>query len=339
MARVTGSAAATGRKEHFMVPTLDSPVTDPAIPVLAETIRDWSLLTSQSFGPLKCSTRATRTFQAGLVARKTGSLDIAHMRVGPHVVEREATTLGQEGGRFKVSLQLEGRGIVEQGERTAVLEAGDMALYDTSAPYRLEFPEDSRLLVMMFDHSALDLPPNAAAQLRAQRVGAEEPVHAMVSSFLASVAGRMEALSGMTGQRIGNSALDLLTVSFNHELDGQVASSIHEQDRLRASVHDFIEAHLADPELDPTMIAQAHFMSTRRLHQIFHNEGTTVSTWIRTRRLERCRRALEDPANTRISIARIAERWGFTDGAHFSRVFRAAYGVPPSQIRSRSLNS
>lgn len=319
-----------------MATTRRDPPSGPAIPVLAETIRDWSLLTSQSFGPLKCSTRAPRTFRAGLVARKTGNLSIAHLRVGPHVVEREVTGLGQAGGRFKVSLQLEGRSVVEQGERSAVLEPGDMALYDTSASYRLEFPEDSRLLVMMFDHSALDLPPNAAAQLRAQRVRAEEPVHAMVSSFLASVAERMEALDGMTGQRIGNSALDLLTVSFNHELDGQVAGSAHGRDRLRASVHDFIEAHLPDPELDPAMIARAHFMSTRRLHQIFHDEGTTVSAWIRTRRLERCRRALEDPANARVSVARIAERWGFTDAAHFSRVFKAAYEVPPSHVRARA---
>lgn len=321
-----------------MVTKTSGPSHDPAIPVVAETIGDWSSVASEAFGPLRCSTRAPRSFRASLVGRRTGSVDIAHLRIGPHAVERETAADGRAGGRFKVNLQLEGRGIVEQGDRTAVLEAGDIALYDTSAPYRLEFPDDSRLLVMMFDHSALDLSPGAAAQLRAQRVDAAEPVHAMVSSFLASVAERMETLSGMTGQRIGNSALDLLTVSFNHELDTQVASSLHEQDRLRASMHDFIEAHLADSELDPAMIARAHFMSTRRLHQIFHDEGTTVSAWIRARRLERCRRALEDPANERVPVARIADRWGFADGAHFSRVFRAAYGVPPSQLRSQSLS-
>jgi AraC-like DNA-binding protein len=306
------------------------------IPVLTESIQDWSRLTSQSFVPLRCSTRAGRTFQAGLVARTAGNLSITHLQAGPHVVEHAALTAGTAAeGKFKVGLQLEGQGVIEQGDQSAVLEPGDMALYDTSLPYRLEFPEDCRLLVLMFDHSVLDLPPNAAAHLRAQRVGPENPVHAMVTSFLVSVAENMTALTGMTGQRLGNSALDLLTASFNHELDGQVASSRYEQDRMRANVHDFIEAHLADPKLDPTMIARAHFMSTRRLHQIFHDEGTTVSTWIRTRRLERCRRALEDPANAQVPVARIAERWGFTDSAHFSRVFKAAYGMPPSRVRLR----
>ena len=66
----------------------------------------------------------------------------------------------------------------------------------------------------------------------------------MVSSFLASMAERMDALTGMNGQRLGNSALDLLTTSFNLELDDQVAASAHEKDRLRATVHDWVEANL-----------------------------------------------------------------------------------------------
>jgi methylphosphotriester-DNA--protein-cysteine methyltransferase len=27
-------------------------------------------------------------------------------------------------------------------------------------------------------------------------------------------------------------------------------------------------------------------------------------------------------------------RWGFTDPAHFSRAFRAAYGMPPAEYRA-----
>ena len=75
----------------------------------------------------------------------------------------------------------------------------------------------------------------------------------------------------------------------------------------------------------------------RRLHQVFQDEGTTVSTWIRTRRLERCRRALEDPMSAGVPVARIAARWGFPDAAHFSRVFKAAYGVSPSAARNQAL--
>lgn len=321
-----------------MAPMSTGPGRTAASPELVESIRDWSRLTSRSFVPLSCTTTASRTFRAGLVGREAGNLHVSHLRFSPHAVERApAGPADTGGGRFKVNLQLEGRCVVEQDGRRSVLNPGDLTLYDTSAPYRLEFPEESRLLVLMFDHRVLDLPPAAVAQLRACRLGPEGAVHDMVASFLASMADHMDALTGMNGQRLGNSALDLLTTSFNLELDDQVAASSHEKDRLRARVHDYVEAHLARPDLDPTMIARAHYISVRRLHQVFQDEGTTVSTWIRTRRLERCRRALEDPMSAGVPVARIAARWGFPDAAHFSRVFKAAYGVSPSAARTRAL--
>ena len=54
---------------------------------------------------------------------------------------------------------------------------------------------------------------------------------------------------------------------------------------------------------------------------------------IRQWRLERCRRDLLDPAQVDRPVAGIAARWGFSSAAHFSRVFREAYGLPPAAFR------
>jgi transcriptional regulator GlxA family with amidase domain len=59
----------------------------------------------------------------------------------------------------------------------------------------------------------------------------------------------------------------------------------------------------------------------------------SVATTIRTRRLERCRRALADPTMSAVSVAQISQRWGFTDGPHFSRLFRSVYGQAPREYR------
>lgn len=32
-------------------------------------------------------------------------------------------------------------------------------------------------------------------------------------------------------------------------------------------------------------------------------------------------------------MSAIAARWGLVDAAHFSRLFRAAYGLPPTEYR------
>jgi AraC-like DNA-binding protein len=59
-----------------------------------------------------------------------------------------------------------------------------------------------------------------------------------------------------------------------------------------------------------------------------------VADWIRRRRLERCRRDLLDPALRAEPVAAVAARWGLTNPAHFGRLFRDAYGVPPSAYRT-----
>ncbi|GAA2476954.1 hypothetical protein GCM10010276_11120 [Streptomyces longisporus] len=47
-------------------------------------------------------------------------------------------------------------------------------------------------------------------------------------------------------------------------------------------------------------------------------------------------RDLADPALRTLPIHAIAARWGFPRAAEFTRAFRSAHGVPPSEFRQRS---
>src|SRR4029077_2011240 len=96
----------------------------------------------------------------------------------------------------------------------------------------------------------------------------------------------------------------------------------------------FIEEHLGEADLAPAQIAAAHHISLRQLHKLFHASGTTVAGWIRQRRLERCGHALRAPRWSGRPVAAIGARWGYPDPAHFSRLFKAAYGVGPRDYRA-----
>jgi AraC-like DNA-binding protein len=97
----------------------------------------------------------------------------------------------------------------------------------------------------------------------------------------------------------------------------------------------FIDDRLHDSSLSPAAIADAVGISLRYLQALFQAEGTTVSEWIWERRLERSRRRLIDPLLAHESIAQIALGCGFTELAHFSRRFKAAFGQSPSEYRAR----
>jgi AraC-like DNA-binding protein len=109
-------------------------------------------------------------------------------------------------------------------------------------------------------------------------------------------------------------------------LDENPRTSLFERIRV------FIEKRLDDTDLSPSTIARAHSISVRYLHLLFSERGVTVGGWVRSRRLARCRVALTDVRKDR-TITEIALKWGFSDGAHFSRSFKAAFGISPNAFR------
>jgi AraC-like DNA-binding protein len=130
-------------------------------------------------------------------------------------------------------------------------------------------------------------------------------------------------------------ALEVLGIRHGHEPDDGRALLPPENRRrdLLRRIHAFIESHLGDPRLSPATVAAAHHISLRYLHKLFEPGAHGVAGVIRQRRLEGCRDDLLDPAQVDLPVARIAARWGFASAAHFSRVFREAYGLPPAEFR------
>ena len=258
---------------------------------------------------------------------------VLDVQASAHTAVRTAEHIAREPGRMiKLSTMIEGRGIFEQDGRTAVVDPGDVVVYDSHRPYSIAFASEMRMRVILFPHSYLDLPPASLARVTAVRFPADEGLGHVVNPFLAELGASIVELDGPHASRLVHSALDLLVTM----LSDQVRRSRPEagaRGELVARVCEWVEARLADPELSPAAVAAAHHVSTRHLHALFAAEGLTVAAWIRARRLERIRRDLCDPLQADQAISTIARRYGMPDAAHVSRVFKAVYGVSPSAYR------
>ena len=62
-------------------------------------------------------------------------------------------------------------------------------------------------------------------------------------------------------------------------------------------------------------------------------EGISLGDLIRTRRLEGVRRDLALSSVRATPISAVSQRWGFTNDSSFARMFRANFGVSPSEWR------
>lgn len=106
------------------------------------------------------------------------------------------------------------------------------------------------------------------------------------------------------------------------------------EQRLLNKAKQTIQQKLADPELNRTAVAKALKKSVRRLNEVFAREGTSLSVYIRTCRLERISADLQDVRFSSLSISAIGRRWGVRNFQQFSRVFRRYHGVSARDYRN-----
>lgn len=95
-----------------------------------------------------------------------------------------------------------------------------------------------------------------------------------------------------------------------------------------------IDAQLTDPELSPDAVAARCGISTRYLRALFADEQTTFRNHVASQRLALARLRLQDGPFRRMTISEIALSVGFGDLSWFNHIFRARFGMTPSEARA-----
>jgi AraC-like DNA-binding protein len=181
--------------------------------------------------------------------------------------------------------------------------------------------------------------PGQVEKLLGRGLSVQEGTGALLADFLVGLDRQAEHLRTSDAPRLGTVLLDLVSALFAHTLDTEAALPQETRNEVLArQVRTFIRRNLHDPELTPGMVASAHHISLSHLHRVFtqQSQGETVAAWIRAERLERARHDLADPALRALPIHVVAARWGIPRASDFTRAFRTAYGISPSEHRSRA---
>lgn len=289
---------------------------------------------SHTFVPLQVERVGAEPFDGRIRSVALGALQVTEVGATPHLVHRTPALIARSDPEcYKLGVQLHGHCLLTQDDRETRLSEGDFAIYDTSRPYSMAFDGPYRQLVLMLPRRLLCLPEDRIAAVTARRVPGDHGAGALLSMLLRELACHLDEVTGPAETRLADNIVDLLVTVLAGRLDLLASTRTAVRRPLTSQVMSYIEGHLGDGDLSPQRIATAHFISTRYLHKLFHEQSITVAGWIRERRLERCRRDLRDPLRRDRSIAAIAARWGFPDPAHFSRTFRAAYGISPHEYR------
>lgn len=281
--------------------------------------------------------RTPSHFDGRVTSRRIGDLRLVDCTASPFLGRRTGEVISGRGSAAHedvLGFQFVHRGVelVREGDRELALTSGDVVLWDGMVPVEVEilkafakrtllFPRE-RVLSVCPRLGELDVLPSLSGCAAAR----------LLVRYMNALAAEQSELDQAAAPAAANAALELLRAAIEPSLPSSRTAT---RTAMRAEIVRHVRANLGDPQLGPTSIARAASISVRTLHALFEDADESVASVVRSERLARCLEDLRRPGSG--SVTEIAFRWGFCDAAHFSRVFKRAYGATPSEIRQAAI--
>lgn len=297
-----------------------------------EHVELWRRKVSEAYFPLNVSCLNASGFSADLSRAEFGEVSLSRLRSAPIRYERDARHIAtMTGEEFLVTLPVDGAVEFSQRGSELLCPPGSLVFERGHEPYRFQYATPNDLLVMKVSARALGERignPDRVGQLV---FDARSGLGRLFATMLAGAHCDADGLKGAPRSVVGRQLLELLglVLAEDPRALGSSLTAVRAAHLRRAEGH--IRVNFADPDLSPERLAAACGISTRYLHGLFRDLETTVAQRIRETRLIAARDALCTSGTPPLSD--IAYRFGFSDQAQFSRLFKQSFGETPSSYR------
>jgi AraC-like DNA-binding protein len=260
---------------------------------------------------------------------KIGKLDVA--RTPRDVIRSELD------GRIKVTMPLSGTIGVRQDRREALIAPGEFYVSDPARPYEEQFSENMTYISVQVPRNCIPSRLGGLERSTGLRFGTDSPNSKMTRDLFISLSTVWEKISEASSSHVGSIALELIMAAIlersnrnDSRADTYRSGQFHRAKAL-------IDGRLQDPTLSLSQIASELGVSTRYISYLLHERALSYRNYVLEQRLLRAKNDLSDPRLVNRTITTIAYSWGFSDGAHFSRTFKAAHGMSPREYRTFKL--
>jgi len=315
---------------QFRLSTADAPGS--------EQLDYWQDIVCRTFFLAECSGTSERPFHGsidtslhpGLAYSRLSSREQRVVRTAEHV-RRTPDAL------FMINLQIKGTGTFAQDGRDVVLRPGDFTCTDSTRVCGMEYGDDFEQLIFALPRDVVTRAIGGTDRLTATPINGASPLGSLVSTFLQGLGERIGQIDPTTAARLGETGLALVLTALGEITGLETGRQAWGRLALRQRAHQWLDIHARDPEMTSATAAAALGISLRYLQDLFRDEGVTPSEWIWRRRLEIARHDIANPRRADASLSQIAFECGFSDAAHFSRRFKATFGLSPRDYRVQAL--
>lgn len=212
------------------------------------------------------------------------------------------------------------------------VRALDVVMLDLSQParFRMAASEGVSLLIPRTALAPLLLD---SGQLHGLVLRRETPSGVILARLLSSLATTAPQLAMDEALRLTLPVLGMVAACLTQVAARKAPPPRSGKLNLARKVRLYIEQNLYRENLTPDALAKELGVSRSQLYRAFEKFGG-VRHYLLQRRLRQSLFALCDPTNVTRRIADLAYDHGFVDEAHFSRLFRKAFGLSPRAARA-----
>lgn len=258
------------------------------------------------------------------------SMVLHYSRITAQRWERDASTIRSwSPDSLVVALTLQGEARGTWGDLDVKTGVGSLHLADF-AKASAHVSSASRTIALTVPRSVVASRGLDVATLHGVAIASHTAT--LLTTHLLSLRQAVPELPKGSEAMLARGVLDLLVLALAGA--GRASGSAVGSRGLALLARSAIEEALGSPSLSAARLCRMLAISRSTLHRLFEAEGG-VQSYIRRRRLEVARQALEDTAS-RETIRAIAERLGFSDAAHLSRLFRSHHGMTPRDCRAEA---
>ena len=231
-----------------------------------------------------------------------------------------------------LSFLLEGSGLLPDG---TPLRPQDLCIGTMAKPGGVTLTEPFRLLLIVLPVGGLD-DRLRRMEFVGGHVTATHGMGRVLTGFLETIAETIRAVDPAQLHPLELSLSELLIAALTGTEAPPLAGGIDRRRSTFQRLMQAIEARLPDTALNLVSLASSEGMSVRAVQKLLQRENLSFSQYVRRRRVQHAAQDLLDLQQSKLLVADIGFRWGFSDPAHFSRAFREQYGVTPGTFREQN---
>jgi AraC-like DNA-binding protein len=273
-------------------------------------------------------------FSGSIDSYRVGNLTFMDCRTDPISQTRSVARISTDSVRqlvFHVAVE----GTIETGsglypKRMAVQSRPGILALDMNQPMQMT-RSACRVLAFFLPRELVESVLPEAESIHGRVIEYHSPLARMIPTHLAHLCEMLPTMSAPEAYDAMHTCAMLIAAAFGKQtgLSGNARAAARAA--MFATARRFIDANLGQLDLTLENVLAVSHLSRPTLYRLFESEGGLVA-YIRNRRLREAADELRRYPHK--AVVEVAYGWGFNSASDFTRAFRRAYDMSPSDFRA-----